>query len=418
MTLKDNVSEPSPDFSRYLARFVLVLSFGILAVTALVVVVDPYGIYGVVAPSRFNAIKPGLTRYQTEIKQVRVAKFQPDFVIIGNSRAEIGLDPKADAFRPMHGKGFNLAIAGTGIVTSAMQLAQLQAAGIQPKLVVFGIEFLDYVPSATEQSHPVAELAEPAPIAPSGPVHWQFDTLFSLASLKDTVRTLGIQHDKEATTIDQDGFNPLKEYLGYVRNDGFYKIFAQRAQENARAFHRKSTSSLKANDLARLQTTLDTAASMNAEVKIIIYPYHAQILAMFEEAGLWPLFGEWKHRVILAVEQTKRTHPGAKISVYDFSGFGSYNCERIPNRGEVGNVTKWYWEGGHFKKQLGDIVLTRAMSASNGEPDTTPFGYALRLENEQANKDRIASERSACVASQPATFASARQLMDSQAHGN
>lgn len=410
-----SVSDTSTDFGRFLARFVLVLVCGIVAVTALVVVIDPYGLYGLVKPGRFNSVKPGLTRYQEEIKQVRLEQAHPAFVILGNSRAEIGLDPKAAALQAA-GPGYNLAIAGTGTSTTLSQLRQMQAAGMAPKTIIIGVEFLDFVPSATAP-FAAAVMPEPVPAAsPASAVFWKFDTLFSLASVKDALLTLRIQHDPEAATIDADGYNPLKEYRGFVRTDGYPKIFAQRAQENARAFHRKSTTRLNEEDLQRLQAILQTAAAMHGDIKLVIYPYHAQILALFNDAGLWPLFEAWKRQVITAVAQAEQRSPGAHITLFDFSGFGQYNCEHVPQPGDAGAATTWFWEGGHFKKSLGDIVLARVMAAPDAPQ--AAFGFRLDASNLQADIDRIATERLACAAAQPVTFIAASQLTDQAAHAN
>lgn len=411
--MKAGVSDLPTDFGRFLARFALVLVCGIVAVTALVVVIDPYGLYGLVAPGRFNTVKPGLTRYQEEIKQVRVQRAHPDFIILGNSRAEIGLDPKAAALQAAS-PGYNLAIAGTGTGTTLRQLTQMQAAGIAPKTIIIGVEFLDFVPSATAPTS-TAVMPEPAP-APAGFAFWKFDTLFSLASVKDALLTLRIQHDPEAATIDADGYNPLKEYRGFVRTDGYPKIFAQRAQENARAFHRKSTTRLSQEDLQRLQAILQTATAMHSDVKLVMYPYHAQILALFDDAGLWPSFEDWKRHVVAAVAEAKRRDPGARIALFDFSGFGQYNCEHVPEPRDAGAPTQWYWEGGHFKKPLGDIVLARVM-AEPGAPQA-PFGFRLDASNVQADIDRIAVERLACASNQPGTFAAALTLTDKAAHAD
>ena len=412
--MKASVSDTSPDFSRFLVGFAIVLICGIIAAIALVVVVDPYRLYGVVKPGRFNTVKPSLTRYQEEIKQVQAERAHPEIVILGNSRAEIGLDPKAVSLQAM--TGYNLAIAGTGTSTTLQQLARLKDAGVTPKTMIIGVEFLDFVPGATA---PVvtAVTPQPAPAAiPAESSFWKFDTLFSLASVKDALLTLRIQHDGEAATIDRDGFNPLQEYRGFVRTDGYPKIFAQRAQENARAFHRKSTTRLSPDDLRRLQSILQTATSMHGNVKLVIYPYHAQILALFDDAGLWPLFEEWKRHLVDAVAEVKRNNPDAHIALFDFSGFGHYNCEHIPEPGEAGAATKWYWEGGHFKKPLGDIVLARVMAVP--EAPQAAFGFRLDASNVQADIDRITSERRACMVASPVTFAGAQKLTEQVAQAN
>lgn len=407
--------DTSSSFAQFLARSALVLVCGIAAVTALVVVVDPYGLYRLVGPFRFNAVKPALTRYQEQIKQVRVLQVRPDIVILGNSRAEIGFDPKAPALLATGEKVYSLGIAGTDTDTTARQLRQLKADGIRPKTLIIGLEFLDFVQPADMQAPaaPVEPVAAAIPGSPAGPAFWKFDVLFSLASVKDAIETLRIQHDGEAATMDLDGFNPLMEYGGHVRKEGYAKIFAQRASENARFFHRKSTTSLSPANWRRLQSILDTTLSMDADIKFVIYPYHAQIQAMYQDAGLWPLFEQWKHALVATIAQARRDHPGARLAVYDFSGFGPYNCEHIPEAGETGAVTNWYWEGGHFKKALGDKVLARLMSGQ--EPQGVLFGFELTQATEAANSARIAAEQKTCALAAPATFASAQQLMKNAA---
>lgn len=401
------MSDNQPEFARFVRSCALVLGIGVAAVVGFVVLVDPYGLYGSKGTTRLNAVKPGLSRYQAEIKQVRAQRMHPDFVILGNSRAEIGFDPSASALKAAGGRGFNLAIPGVGIDTSLRQMAQLQAAGVTPKTVIVGVEFLDFLSNKAVSSAPAAA----APATPAAPSFWQFDVLFSLASVKDALRTLRIQHDDEAVTMAADGFNPLKEYRGYVRADGYYKIFQQRAEENSRSFHRKSTAALAPGDIRQLRAFLRTTSAGNADVRLVIYPYHAQILAMFETAGLWPLFEEWKRELVAAIAAETSRNPQVRITLLDFSGYGAYNCERIPGPNNVRAATQWYWEAGHFKKELGDIVLARVMAEPLPPAQAPSFGTSLDAGSLQANAARIAAERRACAAAQPGIFEAAQQLV-------
>lgn len=393
-------------FARFLMAFGLLLFIGVAAITTFVAIVDPYGIYGAVNLPNFNAIKPGLSRYQTEIKQEHAVRMQPQFVILGNSRAEIGFDPKAPVFSAQHGGGYNLAVPGTGLGSSASQLAQLLEAGVRPRTVILGVEFIDFLEAAAKRKAGTTVAATPA----RGAQFWRFDTLFSLASVKDAIRTLRIQRIEEVATIAPDGFNPLREYRAVVREDGYYKIFKQRAQESAATFRRKSTTALAPEDFDSLHTFLLTSSAMNAEVKLVIYPYHAQLLALFEAAGLWPLFEEWKRRLVAEVATMSKNDPTARITLFDFSGFGPYNCERIPRADEPGVATKWYWEAGHFKKELGDIVLDRVMAGGPNETAGAAFGVTLDAATQESNTRRIAHERAKCAATQPDLFESALRL--------
>ena len=403
---------PQRQFHSYLTSFALALFAAIIGVLAFVIVVDPYGLYKVMAPRGFNTIKPGLTRYQAEIKLTRAIQSKPQFVILGNSRAEIGFDPDSTAFSARAGSGFNLAVPGSGLDTALRQLDGLIAAGVKPTTVIVGVEFLDFLSAKT------ASTGDTPAAAPQGPApgsrarsYWKFDALFSLESVKDAVRTLRIQHNDEANTLTQRGFNPFNEYRAYVRDDGYHTIFAQRSTENAASFRRKSNSTLSPDDARLLQTLLVHAAQIDADVKLVIYPYHAQILAMFEDANLWEPFERWKMLVADQAAQVKKDIPTAKIALFDFSGYGALNCEHIPLSSEKGKLdTRWYWEAGHFKKQLGDLVLQRIMAPSGSTFGDAGFGVEIDTANEESNRTRIRTERATCVQAEPATFAFSHQL--------
>ena len=394
----------------YLLTLLLLLVSGAIIVCAFVLIVDPYGVYGIVRRDHFNAVKPGLSRYQSQIKQEHVLRLRPQFIILGNSRAEIGFDPRASALAAL-GAGYNLAIPGTGLATSASQFAQLRQAGVKPRTVIVGMEFTDFLNPAVA---PAVRQA-PAAAAPAhGRADWRFDALFSLASVKDAVHTLRIQHDGEAATMSADGFNPLRDYGAHARRDGYHKMFAQRARESAANLGRKSTRGLATEDFQLLRTFLLAMAATQADIKLVIYPYHAQMLAMFEDAGLWPLFEAWKAQLVQEMGAVRARYPDAHISLTDFSGYGAYNCEPIPAANERSKATRWYWEAGHFKKALGDIVLRRVMSPQETAPDDGQFGMSLDAARLEANRARIAQERGSCVAAQPGLFA--RQLLAEQ-HG-
>ena len=95
------------------------------------------------------------------------------------------------------------------------------------------------------------------------------------------------------------------------------------------------------------------------DVHLIIYPYHAQLMAMFEDAGLLGTMDEWKRMLVREADAARARHPDAHISVWDFSGYGDMRCERIPAPGDTRSVTRWYWEAGHFKSTLGELMLQR-----------------------------------------------------------
>ena len=398
-------------YLRWLVATVLLASSGI---AALVMLVDPYGLHHhAFERAGFNLIKPALAHYQNEIKLSHALALKPDILILGNSRAEIGFDPEGDALSGT--SAYNLAIAGTGISVARGQLEYLDRIGRRPKLVVLGLEFLDFIVPPGSQSGiaapgpPVAMVTHPIERG-----FWRFDSVFSIAALQDALRTMAIQRADDPQTMTARGFNPLNEYRALARSEGYYPIFRQRAEENAANYLKKAQGSTGSGDFAQLDAILALAAKSGIEIKLIVYPYHAQTLALFEASGLWPAFEQWKERLAAQSGAWQQRFPAARIALFDFSGYSAYACERIPARDDHQSIPKWYWEGGHFKKALGELILTRLQSNRAGALQELPgsvFGIKLEPENAAANRRRIAQERASCLRAYPALFEESANLV-------
>ena len=399
------------DFKRFLTIGSIVVAAGVIASVALVAVIDPYRLYGMKEVAGVNQVKPLPTRYQNQIKMHGALKHGADTFILGNSRAELGLNPE---HRALGDSAFNLALAGTSMNTGREQLEQLQAEGIKPKRLIVGVEFLDFLVDPN-RTRPVRE---PKPAGPLDELAWQADSLFSIDSLADSLKTLRLQRDADPQSITARGFNPLLEYNKFARDDGYYSIFQQRAVENAKRFVRLPRGLVNQQtgsspNLDELRAVLAHGVRNQADLHLVIYPYHAQILAMFDEAGLASTFDNWKGMLVEELEKVRTANPGARVTLWDFSGYSSYQCEAIPAKGDKKTKTTWYWEAGHFKPALGDLMLSRIAGQADAP---SSFGFALDQASIGANNARLASERASCAATQPDIFEHARALV-SKARG-
>jgi hypothetical protein len=137
----------------------------------------------------------------------------------------------------------------------------------------------------------------------------------------------------------------------------------------------------------------------------VIYPYHAQLMAMFDEAGLQSTMDDWRQMLVREADAVRVRYPNARINVWDFSGYGGMRCERIPAPGDTRTATRWYWEAGHFKSTLGERILQRILG---GE---TAFGFRLAEGTLGANRQRLAAERAQCAGDYPQVFAGAHDLI-------
>lgn len=385
-------------YLRTLAQSMLV---GIGLVTALVVLADPYDLFGIVRAPGVNDKKPVPYYFRNEIKLARAQQVDATQFLVGNSRVEVGFDPASPQFG---GSAYNLGLAGTGTSVAVGQLAYLRNSGVQPVRVVAGVDFHDSLLRPGERAG-----VWNTPPMPASSWRWRFETVFSLGAVRAAAATLAMQGNGEAETMTPRGLNPLHEYAGFVRNDGYYKIFRQRAEEGAAMLVQRARHGLDREGARKsVRALLDVSAGDNpgAEVHLLVYAYHAQLLAMYEASGVWPLFEEWKSILQEEAEAARVRHPQARIAVHDFSGFGEFNCEPIPPPGKGGS-TRWYWEAGHQKPALGEEMLRRMLTSQPADG----FGMELTAQSAERNRQRIAAERAQCLASQPGLFAEAQELV-------
>ena len=381
---------------------------GAIGVSATInLLVDPYGYFQLLRISGFNLVKPRPGHDMFEIKRAAVERVHPDALILGNSRAEVGFDPEHAAWSARGLSAYNFALPGSTIRTSWEVLDEL-AVPLRPKLIVIGVEFLDFLADPAAPDLPV--LAD-KPRSAWNTAAALARALFTWSALVDSVQTIAIQHATSAATITSRGFNPLLEYVATARIDGYYALFRQRAIENAAQYARKPRAVRQLDGrpgaaFVYLRAMLRAAAAQGAEVHLVIYPYHAQLLLMFEDSGLWPALEDWKRQLVAMVAEEQSSDRTSAI-IWDFSGFTPYTTEAIPPKGDLANTTLWYWEGGHFKRALGDIILRQVV---RGEPD----GFGVRLDNATIDEHlaHIRAQRDAYREHQPAVAEDVRNLVE------
>lgn len=394
------------EFSRYIGWTSAILVGGALLATLAVLIVDPYHLFRFIDKAGFNRLKPSPDMYREQIKLAQAKSLHPNLLLLGNSRVEVGFDPMSPKLRKASYSAYNLALAGTSLVVANNMFEDMRTAAQPPASAIVGLEFLDFlVDPATPQSLPGQAKSV------FFPLEWRFETVFSIKAVTDTWRTLRLQKTENPETMTTRGHTPLFEYNKFARQEGYYSIFRQRGQENAKSLLRRPHSLYGAQgqpstSVDKLRHMVTTMARDGTEVHLLIYPYHAELMAMFGETGLQTIMDEWRRMLVGEVDAVRKQFPNARIILWDFSGYGPVQCEAIPARGDTRSVTRFYWEAGHFKTSLGDLILERILEKDNG------FGIALTASNLEQNKQRIAAERSECQTLNPQIFAQARSMIE------
>lgn len=331
--------------------------------------INPYGIFAAPLLPGINMLKPRPDLSLHEIKLANALSQSPKAIVLGNSRADIGFDPINPAW-PEINQVYNLAVPGTGISTSAEQLQILYYHNIHPEVILVGLEFLDFLAIPNESNHSIKKSVD----WQSRLFKLQIRSLFTMQALIDSIKTLLIQKQFNPAIVTLQGFNPLLDYIEIAQTEGYFSLFRQRALENALRF-KTIPKTVPSNSQAfqALDIILESAKISKAHVIMIIYPYHIQLLLLFKHYNLLSAFNIWKEILWQHVETAR--HADINIELWDFSGVNQFSTEAIPPRGDLKHTTQWYWEAGHFKKELGDMIISRVFSKSTIEQNN--FGVQI-----------------------------------------
>lgn len=355
----------------FMKLWAIVLGTALACVAGFNWVMDPYRYFGVRIPG-VNETKPRPNVDLTNVKRATFTRVSSTALILGNSRADIAFDPEHPAWAHHGLQAFNLGVPGAGIEATLGNFRWVLAR--QPiRRVLIGVDFADFLGTGAwaESGAPPAGLA----------LSERLRALFSTTALEDSVRVIRIRQDPFAATITNRGFNPLKDYLPIAARDGYSVLFRQKRDDYARQF-------LKSGPVARnferpgasaviaLKRILELARDNHVAVDLVIYPYHAEMLVLFDSAGLWSVFESWKRTLVNVVEEARSSQADAAMTLWDFSGVHPYTEERVPEPGDRKTGMQFYWEGGHFKRNLGDLVLDRILDGRD-----TDFGVPLSAAN-------------------------------------
>jgi len=95
-----------------------------ISVVFLTVATDPYRTFGTPAITGWTALKPRAYQQIGMAKLYQLDRIAPQTLILGNSRAEIGLDPASPLWPVALRPAFNAAVAGGSAYTSLLKLRE------------------------------------------------------------------------------------------------------------------------------------------------------------------------------------------------------------------------------------------------------------------------------------------------------
>lgn len=355
--------------------------------------VDPYRIFGGPVIDGFNALKPAIAKNQRIFETVSVARKPPQAIILGTSRADVGLDPEHPALSRWN--TFNLATSGQPIYET-MRLFKHALDGGRLEVAAIGLDFsssniFQSVPADFDESNFRSGRA--------------IKLLFSFPALRDSLETINQQDRKAILTerglFQSNGFrmssfehimNKGGHHRAFIESETTYLNFAylpppRYAYEFADTVSGRST-------LNYLREMLALAYQRGVDTYLLISPCHARQLEIIDTLSLFGKFEEWKRRLVRINEEEARKVHKPPFPLWDFSGYNSITTEAVPPPGDASTRMRWYWESSHYTKEAGDLMLNRIFGYQ--APNATlpeDFGVRLTTANIEGHLARIRADR-------------------------
>lgn len=385
--------QPASSHKRFVFVFVVAFLSACLLAAGVNYLVDPYGLFGARRIAGFNERKPASTERVRVTKPYMASRVRPTVVIGGNSRPEIGLDPQSACWDKTEQPVFNMGVPGSSVF---MQTRYVQHAVEQGKSrrVLFGVDFLDFLvdrdQSAGSIDWRVLGKGFDGRLGPGVSLQKLEDVLsglFSLTALTDSLATVTAQHDANAATRREDGFNPGLDYVPIIRSEGQSVLFAQKNREVRSRLRANTLGVLHADGrrgqpLLALRHFLQWAKDEDVEVVLFVNPYHVDYLVLVEKSGYWPQFEEWKRQLSdIAVE--------FGVPLWDFNAVDAYSTERPPAPRDRRSMLRWFWEPAHYRKELGDLMLAAMLDRTCGAPAAQEIGTRLTPASLPSELDRL-----------------------------
>ena len=346
-------------------------------------VADPCGIYHAGKKWDWIRCRPELLDTSFVWKAHETETTGADVLLLGSSRTAEGLDPTNPV---IPGHGYNLGLPDSSMYEQWRYL-QHAAAAHMPGTVVLGLD-MDGFPAArpndpifSEDRLLVRPDGRPTPflsreLVDAGP------TLFSLSMARLSLTTLRAQHGLPLRFEQGFAANaPMANHLDlassvYLANKKWV-LNVETVRFRDAAGH--------APQMDAFDKLVGFCADHHIHLIVFLQPLHSMLLDRFTTD--WSGYSDWVKTAVAHME----SHPGLNGQFWDFTSYNSMSTESFPAPTDKYSHMRYYWEGSHYRKIVGDTVLQRIFTGAG----PASFGRQITSATVGDDLQRLADEQSA-----------------------
>jgi hypothetical protein len=361
-------------------RFLTHLVATMIGLCTLVLVVntiaDPYRLLHTPPIQGWTNAKPDSFKNSREFKAIQIRWLEAERVVLGNSRADIGIKPTTPVFAG-ESTAFNLALPAADMTEhlNSFKLALQSQPGIDR--VLLGVDLVAFRPRADTSKD--QDTAGPADEGKRSAAWLLLENLMSSSTLASSVKTIiySVTGRTVRESYDEHGhlnrINPpgmstalaFESHLRDVYLGGWYRDLR-----------------LSEAQLAALAELASICRERHIDLRVFISPVHAAQWEAIRNSGLEHTLEEWKRRLV-------------KITpVWDFSGYNEVSGEPLAQR------MSHYLDSSHYLPHVGDMILRRLYEKSPSDL-AEGFGQLMTAENVEAQIERFRVERERWARSRP-----------------
>lgn len=414
---------PKQTALKFLRSYLLMLILLLVGGIVFNLVIDPFGVFRIVEINGINNVKTGQGGHVRMGKAGSVRVFKPQAVILGNSRAEYGINPEHPGWgtEPV----YNLAISGSNMYEILRYFQH--AHGIQPvKQALFMLD-INQFNAYWENADDFME--DRLSVNPDGQLNSYYylsdivSTTLSTKALSQSINTILRSAAKKSTTYLTNGQRDWHDDLLFrtaMQKHGSYSnlftveeqsLFSTRSKNRVPPyvesfFNQKS----RTNVFDSFRRLVQIAMRDNVDLRLAIGPSHARYFESYRLMGNWFLWEEWKRTLVRIVEEEASKAGVKPFPLWDFSGFNPLTMELVPPPNDKKTHMKWYFESSHYTTDMGDLIQDRVFD--HKEPGRTVpdyFGVLITSRNIEGHLKNIREENQHFRELQPSV---AKELAD------
>jgi hypothetical protein len=367
---------------RFLVTWSVALLVLLVVAAALNIFVNPYDVFPWERIAGINVLKPRIRDHSSMTKAFQVDRARPVTVVLGTSRAYLGIDSKSMEWSASYQPVYNYGLPGTNMSRSLLrELREAWSTGRLRHVIAFldVPAFLDAdVPVRGEEDERRLVFLDDGSANPAWREQRVQDVLlsvFTLGALTDSVRTVLVQNGgNRVLDLRTDGTATDADFSNAARAEGMNSVFAQKDLEalaGMPVIQRTLTDwhGLMPN-LGVVRAVIGFCREHDITLTLIVGASHADVMELYRRAGLWPRVEQVKTDIAALVAEANSDN----ITAWDFFEYSLYTTEHLPAPGDRTTTLQWFWDPVHFQHALGDVMLQRVFQGTPAD-----FGAPLTV---------------------------------------